>query len=260
MPRLRRSAPTRVRRQRSYLLLGAVSLLGSLSQPGHAESAPEPTAQASYQEPLPSPLVAKSSAASREVGLSGPQCLAELGRRKLGVTRFRGAAVGVSTPVRVTGPISGVRFVTPGAKSPYGILDCRLALALSDLATVLKRHDVVEVRVDNMYRPHAHLPGKKKPSQHSYGLAIDMTRLKRSDGTELIVERDFQGALGEPVCGETARARSELSADASALRDFICDVARSELFHHILTPNHDAAHHDHFHLDIARGANQRIIE
>jgi hypothetical protein len=87
-----------------------------------------------------------------------------------------------------------------------------------------------------------------------------MTRLKRADGSEWVIERDFQGALGEPVCGAGARARPELSADASALRDFICDVARSGLFHHILTPNHDAAHHDHFHLDIARGAHQRLIE
>ncbi|HXK19735.1 MAG TPA: extensin family protein, partial [Polyangiaceae bacterium] len=156
--------------------------------------------------------------------------------------------------------ISGVRFVTPGAKSPYGILDCRLALALSDFAELLKRHDIVEVRVDNMYRPHAHLPGKSKPSQHSFGLAIDMTRLKRTDGSEWVVERDFQGAIGEPVCGAGARPAAELSTDAGALRDFICDVARSGLFHHILTPNHDAAHKDHFHLDIARGAHQRLIE
>lgn len=233
--------------------------LACVSAPGHAEDSAA-TELSSYQAPLPSALVSKTSPASRWAGLSGTQCLAEVGRRKLGVTRFRGAAVGVSTPVRVTGPINGVRFLTPGAKSPYGILDCRLALALSDLAVVLKRHDVVEARVDNMYRPHAHLPGKKKPSQHSFGLAIDMTRLKRADGTELVVERDFQGALGEPVCGEGARARQELSREASDLRDLICDVARSGLFHHILTPNHDAAHHDHFHLDIARGAHQRIIE
>ena len=116
----------------------------------------------------------------------------------------------------------------------------------------------VEVRVDNMYRPKAHLPGKKKPSQHSYGLAIDLTRLKLSDGTELIVERDFDGAIGEPVCGK--EAREGLGKEAGKLRDLICDIARAELFHHILTPNHDAAHRDHFHLDIARNARQRIIE
>ena len=215
-------------------------------------------ADRSYLQPLPAPIVTKTSPASRWASLGGAQCLAEVTRRKLGVTRFRGAADGVQTPVRVTAVIGGVRFVTPGKKSPYGILDCRLALALADLAEILERHGVVEVRVDNMYRPHAHLPGKKKPSQHSYGLAIDMTRLKRADGSELVVERDFQGALGEPVCGEGAR--DELPSEASALRDLICDVARAGTFHHILTPNHDAAHHDHFHLDIARGARQRIIE
>jgi hypothetical protein len=249
--------PCRSLGKRAAALAFATTLLGPTV--GRAER-PIGTAPASYLEPLPSPLVAKTSQASHWVGLSPSQCLAEVARRKLGVTRFRGAASGVATPVRVTGPIGGVRFVTPGRKSPYGILDCRLALALADLALVLLRHDVVEVRVDNMYRPHAHLPGKSKPSQHSYGLAVDMTRLKRADGSELVIERDFQGSLGEPVCGEGARSRPELSNDASALRDLICDVARSELFHHILTPNHDAAHHDHFHLDIARGARQRIIE
>jgi hypothetical protein len=239
-----------------------LALVGALGCPGpvRASDAAAETEYASYSQPLPSAIVSKTSPASRWAGLSGSQCLAEVARRKLGVTRFRGAAIGVATPVRVTGPIGGVRFVTPGAKSKYGILDCRLALAFAELAPVLARHDVIEVRIDNMYRPRAHLPGKKKPSQHSYGLAVDLTRLKRADGSELVVERDFGGVIGEPVCGEAARARSELSRDAVALRDLICEVARSGLFHHILTPNHDQAHRDHFHLDIARGARQRLIE
>ncbi len=254
-------------RARSGLVPGGAWVVGLafffalvLPAAGRAADAEAATERVSYAEPLPSPVVAKSSSASRWAGLSPQQCLAELSRRKLGVTRFRGMAVGVATPVRVTGPIAGVRFVTPGRKSPYGILDCRLALALSELAPLLKRYDVVEARIDNMYRPRAHLPGKKKPSQHSFGLAVDLTRLKRADGSELVVERDFQGAIGEPVCGDGARARPELSSDAGVLRDLICEVARSGLFHHILTPNHDAAHRDHFHLDIARGARQRIIE
>jgi hypothetical protein len=253
-------AKDRAMSRRVVTLAFALALTGLCPSAPAAEPADSDTASVSYQEPLPSPLVSKTSKASRWAGLSAQQCWAEAGRRKLALARARGAATGVSSPVRVTGPLNGVRFVTPGGKSPYGILDCRLALALADLAEILKKHEVTEVRVDNMYRPHAHLPGKKKPSQHSYGLAIDLTRLKRADGSELVVERDFQGAIGEPVCGEAARARPELSSEAGALRDLICDVARSELFHHILTPNHDAAHHDHFHLDIARGARQRIIE
>jgi Extensin-like protein C-terminus len=236
--------------------LALAGLAAALAAP--ATSRAEPTTLASYLEPLPAPIVSKRSAASRWASLSGQQCLSELGRRKLAVKRWRGAALGVNTPVRVTGPLGGVRYVTPGAKSPYGILDCRLAVTLADLGQLLRQHGVAEVRVDNMYRPKAHLPGKKKPSQHAYGLAIDLTRLKLDDGTELIVERDFQGAIGEPVCGKDARVG--LGKEAGKLRDVICDVARAELFHHILTPNHDAAHRDHFHLDIARGARQRIIE
>jgi hypothetical protein len=240
--------------------------LAALAFAPAASSAPESgapadavTAVASYQEPLPPLVVAKSSKASRLASLSPSQCWAQLARRKLsGVTRFKGAKAGVAAPVRLTGPINGVRFLTPGAKSPYGVLDCRLAVSLAELSLVLRRHDVIEVRVDNMYRPRARLPGKRKPSQHSYGLAIDMTRFKLADGSELVIERDFEGSIGEPVCG--AGARAELSKAAVQLRDLICDVARSDLFHHILTPNHDAAHRDHFHLDIARGARQRIIE
>src|SRR3954466_13141201 len=199
MPRPRRFEP---------ISLGLLMLLsGTTAESARADDG---VAQASYLEPLPPAVVEKTSPASRWVGLSPQQCWAEAARRKLGVTRFHGTAVGVATPVRVSGPLGGVRFITPGAKSPYGILDCRLALALSDFAELLKRHDVVEVQVDNMYRPHAHLPGKKKPSQHSFGLAVDMTRLKRADGSEWVVERDFEGAIGEPVCGAGARARPEL--------------------------------------------------
>jgi hypothetical protein len=266
------SRPSRVAPRRGFSGLaqhafsGAVALscVGALlcAAPSRAlaEDDEPVTEAASYLRPLPTPFVAKTAPASHWVGVSPQQCLAEVARRKLGVTRFRGAASGVATPVTVTGPIAGVRFVAPGRKSKYGILDCRLALALSELAPLLRRYDVVEARIDNMYRPHAHLPGKKKPSQHSYGLAADLTRLKRADGSELVVERDFQGAIGEPVCGDGARARAELSSEAATLRDLICEVARSGLFHHILTPNHDQAHRDHFHLDIARGARQRIIE
>jgi hypothetical protein len=233
---------------------------GEPSEGAASAAEPSETSVASYREPLPAGVVAKTSKASHWSSLTSQQCWAEASRLKLAVKRWGKATAGVTTPVRVTGAIGGVRFVTPGAKSPYGILDCRLALALSELATVLVRHGVVEVRVDNMYRPHAHLPGKSKPSQHSFGLAIDMTRLKLGDGSELDIDKDFEGTLGEPVCGADARPPSELSDNASKLRNLICDVARSQLFHHILTPNHDAAHHNHFHLDIARGAKQRIIE
>src|SRR6186713_653605 len=87
--------------------------------PGAAQAGPTGvTVAASYLEPLPPAVIPKTSNASRWASLGPQQCLAEVKRRKLGVTRSKGFASGVSVPVRITGPIGGVRFVTPGGKSP----------------------------------------------------------------------------------------------------------------------------------------------
>jgi hypothetical protein len=256
---MRRAARPRVRALAFATLL--LVTLGVRASSVAAEVVPEGAeVTQSYREAMPPKLVPKAWKAAQNASLSPQQCRSELKRRKLEVKRWGGAAVGVATPVRIEGPIGGVRFVAPGGKSPYGILDCRLVLELEELAQVLVKHGVREVRVDNMYRPKARLPGRKKPSQHSYGLAIDMTRFVLADGRELVVERDFQGVIGEQVCGEDAKEPSELGKEAVELRDLICEVARRGLFHHILTPNHDAAHRDHFHLDIARGARTWMIE
>ena len=153
----------------------------------------------------------------------------------------------------------GVRFLPPGRKSVYGKLDCRLALALDDFAHVLERHGVVRVRVDNLYRPRARLPGRRTSSQHRYGLAIDMMSLELANGTELSVERDWQGVPETPVCGPESRL-ADPTPQAITLRDIVCDVARSGIFHHILTPSYNDAHRDHLHLDIKRGEKRFIIE
>ena len=161
--------------------------------------------------------------------------------------------------MRITGPLRGVRFVTPGKKSIYGKLDCRLALVLDELAGVLERHGVASVRVDNLYRPRAKLPGRRTSSQHRYGLAVDVMAFELADGTTLSVESDWHGEIGSTPCGPEARL-VDASPAAIALRNLVCDVARSALFHHILTPSYNDAHRDHVHLDIKRGEKRSIIE
>ena len=83
----------------------------------------------------------------------------ELRRRRIAVQAANLPAPGVATPLRITGNMGEVRFVTPAVKSVYGILDCRMALLLSDLEPTLAALSVKEVYVDNFYRPKAHLPG-----------------------------------------------------------------------------------------------------
>ncbi len=237
---------------------GAAENLVAAPQP---EPTPAPLAGAVYpfNADLPGRELALRGQASKFASLSAVQCRAELVRRKIATSRARRSASGVATPLRLDGPLHGVRFVAPGPKSVYGTLDCRLALALDELAALLVQHGVAEVRVDNMYRPKAHLPGERKPSQHAYGLAIDIVAFKLASGATLDVERDWYGDRGSPACGPNARL-TEPKDEAVSLRNLVCEVARSGVFHHLLTPSYDEAHKNHVHFDIKRDAKEILVK
>lgn len=165
---------------------------------------------------------------------------------------------GVAAPLRLEGPLRGVLFQAPRAPTPFGVLDCRLALTLDDFAEVLAVHRVTKVRIDNMYRPGARLPARHKSSQHHHGLAADIMAFELEGGTSLVVERDWHAAIGEPVCGPDASMTAP-DEPSILLRTIVCEVARRGIFHHLLTPSFDAAHQDHLHLDIKRGGRTRSV-
>jgi len=220
---------------------------------------PAPPPGLPFSAPLPPASIMPKSSATRLASLSPAQCRAELKKRGIKSKPAGRAAPGVATPLRLDGPLNGVRFVTPGKKSVYGILDCRLALALGELSTLLVQRGVTEVRVDNMYRPRAKLPGRRKPSQHSYGLAIDIYGFGLTGGKKLDVEDDWHGDRGTPPCGPESRLNDSCE-EAVTLRNLFCDVARSGLFHHLLTPSYDEAHRNHLHLDIKRDSRDLLVK
>jgi hypothetical protein len=195
----------------------------------------------------------------RNANLSVAQCRRELTRRKLALKRQGSGSRGIAEEYRVSGPIGEVTFVTPRAPSPYGLLDCRAGLALDDLAPVLVRHGVKRVRIDNLYRPGAKLPGSRKKSQHSYGLAIDLMEFTLEDGTVLSVEADWGSGVGSTACGADAKIENPTPRSVT-LRNLACDIVRAQIFHHVLTPGHDLAHRNHLHLDIKRGEKTTLVE
>jgi hypothetical protein len=213
---------------------------------------------APFRNQLEHPRSAAGPAATRHANLSPASCRADLKKRKLPTTPARGAARGIATPLRINGQLHSIRFVTPGAKSRYGMLDCRLVLALDEMAEVLAKHSVVAVRIDNFYRPVAHLPGRRIRSQHAYGLAADIVGFTLADGRSLLVERDYRGGLGSPSCGPES-AIADPTDEAIALRNIVCELAAKGIFHHMLTPNYDRAHQDHLHFDIKRGDRAVIV-
>lgn len=206
-----------------------------------------------YHAELGNLTLPKDAPAMRYANLSPAACRQQLTRLELELAKVNRATPGVANPRRLGGSIGGVRYIAPGGKSPFGVLDCRLLLTLVEWSEWLREQGVVEVRVDNFYRPGAKLAGKRKPSQHSYGLAMDVMALTLEDGTELVVEEDWGDSIGATACGPEARTTG-LSARGVKLRNLVCETARRGFFHHILTPSYNAAHRDHLHLDIQRDA------
>jgi hypothetical protein len=236
-------------------------------------SAPTVVKQHPFQAPLPSREARLAGPATRAANLSPAACRSRLQALDSGHSIVRaGETKGIATSVRITGPLGDLKMRVPGPKLSYGLLDCRLAVILLELAPELSRAGVRALNVDGFYRKGARLGGKKgKKSQHAYGLAIDLVTIEVTDPATgqpvvLDVPRDFYGQRGEPPCGPDARLHPPDSATAAdvrrsvLLRNFVCQLARDGWFHHILTPNHDAAHESHLHLDIKRDSRWLSID
>lgn len=230
----------------------------SESPPAEAVEPPvEPETLHPFHQPLPGNALPQGAPAVKHANLSPAACRQEVQRRKLPVKRDRRPTPGVATALRFTGPLNGVRFLTAGWKSPFGVMDCRLVLAFDAMTEVLVEHEVATVMVGTIYRRGSKLHGSKL-SQHAHALAADILGFKLEDGRELVIERDFSGEIGEPVCGPETRL-NDPTPEAVALRNLVCDLARRQLFNYMLTPNYDRAHHDHLHVDIIRNGKRGVI-
>lgn len=196
-------------------------------------------------------------------------CLKELRARKIGFVPVEKAR-GVLAPVRLTGAVAGVLYRTEApdherASSPAEVLDCRLVLALSDWSKVLVARGVDEVRIASAWRPPARSwPANRPATRHPGALAIDVKRLgkKLAAGEKvkrwIVVDGDFQGKIGSPVCGPQA-VPAPRTPVAKELRAIVCEAGNRRLFTSILTPSYDRAHRDHLHLEITPAVTWSLL-
>ena len=95
--------------------------------------------------------------------------------------------------------------------------------------------DVVEISVAASYscRPMNHVSGAKL-SEHGYANALDVSAFTLANGRKITLKRGWNGDPDE--------------------QGFLRTVHRGacQQFTTVLGPNHDRAHHDHFHVDLAR--------
>jgi hypothetical protein len=170
-----------------------------------------------------------------------PACLAELDRRSIEHAALRSDRSPIPAPVRLDGNVAGVRLRKMRQGAPF-IVACELAARLPALVAVLRDHDVVEAHVLSSWRL------APRTSFHTMGLALDLARFVRSDGSTLDVERDYPLHPDRPTCdGVDPRPARE---PARALEALACDLAARAGLSTVITPDYSAGHRDHFHVDV----------
>lgn len=181
-------------------------------------------------------------------------CLKALKKHKVSFVKAPGAPK-IEQPIIITGPIGGVHFDTgrPYANRTVAAgdaVDCRLALALVDLAAVVKKHTVTHVIVKSFHRPNQPILDPGAPLRHRIGFAIDIAGFKTKKGAMWSVEHDFHGKIGQATCGTVAAKPKPDSNVARELWAMFCQVAATEAFDSGINPNYNASHFDHMHFDL----------
>lgn len=161
---------------------------------------------------------------------------------------------GVSHPVTVRLPLNDVAYFRPGSAEPDETLfaDCRLALALHTMADTLQERGIIAVVHFGVYRYRC-IEGTDPCvlSQHAHATAIDLHEFRGFDGQTYNVETDWT-ISADP--GSTCSAPALSTRDA-LLHELACEWSATRLFNIILTPNYNAEHRNHFHLDLTPGAH-----
>jgi hypothetical protein len=213
------------------------------------------------------PQHVEESRAYKYARLDDDACFSSLDARAFPYKKVD-ATKGVAAPVRLSGPVHGVTFKltyrgpenTDDDRSPSSIFDCRLGLAIDDLAVVLEKHDVVQAEYLSMYRAQGlgfAPPGVRHPS----GRAIDLATVTRKDGTTFNVTYDFHGrGVGAKTCGEKAALPTKDTEGARLLRDIVCELGDQQSFNLILTPHYDWGHRDHFHMEVRSDIRWYLIQ
>lgn len=188
---------------------------------------------------LANPPAARSEARNDRERPSCREALADLGVRFRPVRR-KGIDIGVKI---ARGEIRGVEF------RPYReghlVIDCSLAYSLARAAELFRELGIERAVYSSAY-DRRKIRGTDRLSHHSFGLAIDVHALTGSDLDERITLReDYEQGLGHDLdC-----VGDPLTEEGKILRELHCGLEASGLFRIVLSPDYDAHHYNHFHIE-----------
>ncbi len=192
-------------------------------------------------------LVVASAPAHAEPPLG--ECTAELDARHI---RWKNASrPGIAHGVEITSALGGVLLTS--SDQPL-IVDCSLAVSLDEAGHYLRALGIDKATFSSAYS-RRNVRGTNRPSKHSFGLAIDVHTFVSAELGTLRIDRDYEQGLGDEVdC-----VGAPLSQGGAVLKVLQCQLVRSGLFHLVLSPDFDDAHHDHFHLEALPWADRQAL-
>lgn len=152
---------------------------------------------------------------------------------------------GYDNGVRPTGGAAALRYSPPGLGMSCPVAAAMAMLEWNVIQPAAQRHFGSPVRTIEHFGTYScrRLYGRSEGdfSQHATANAIDIAGFVLADGTRITLIRDWDGSGAQAA---------EKAAFLREVRDGACD-----LFATTLSPDYNAAHRDHFHLDQAdRGA------
>ncbi len=156
----------------------------------------------------------------------------------------------VDGPLWLDSPVGGVsfRYVTHDDPAPV-FASCHLANGLARLAALLREHDIVEVGHIGTYNCRT-IAGTDRLSQHSHGLAIDIRWFRAADGTLYDVVEHWEHGLIDFETGEMGPFET---AEGRLLAEIGWQMHSRRIFNTVLTPDYNAGHDNHFHVDLYPG-------
>jgi hypothetical protein len=131
---------------------------------------------------------------------------------------------------------------------PPPVLTCGMALALASFERIVQEEagrvfhsPVVRIEQIGTYNCRDIVRFRGVVSEHAYANALDIARFTFKSGRSVSVLSDFDSGESSPArpAGDFLRAVSQRAED-------------EDVFSNVLTPFWDAAHKNHFHLDLAR--------
>ncbi len=166
------------------------------------------------------------------------------------------AKPGIADPITVNTPINGVAYRYNGSTDPRTTVmgDCSLIKSLADGASVMREHDIATLVDIGVYNYRCIDQSKSPPnctmSQHAYAKAIDIAAFETHAGETYSVLTDWDIDPATTTC----TAETTPGKDAF-LHEVICALKKAGVWNIVLTPNYNADHRNHFHVDLTSGAN-----